>query len=92
MLQSQLEVGLHGGATRMVEMHPEGDGYAAHVTFYEPGEYHLAFHGMPERHRLSHELGEYEIDVWHEKLGIQKTSVILAEGETKEVNITFLKP
>ncbi len=64
MRQSQLEVGLHGGVTRMVEMHQEGDGYAAHVTFYEPGEYHLAFHGMPERHWLSHELGEHEIDVY----------------------------
>lgn len=36
--------------------------------------------------------GKYEIDVWHEKLGIQKTSVILDEDETKEVNITFSKP
>ena len=65
MLESRMEIEHHAsGAVRTVEMHPEGDGYAAHVMFYEPGEYHLAFHGMPNRHRLSYKMGEYEIDVY----------------------------
>ncbi len=36
--------------------------------------------------------GAYEIEAWHEKLGVQKMSVTVAEGETKEVNLTFSKP
>jgi len=36
--------------------------------------------------------GEYQIEAWHEKLGIQKASVVLAEGETKEINFSFSKP
>lgn len=36
--------------------------------------------------------GTYEIQAWHEKLGTQKQSVTVADGETKEVNFTFSKP
>ena len=36
--------------------------------------------------------GTYEIEAWHEKLPAQKTSVTLAEGETKEVNFTLTVP
>jgi len=36
--------------------------------------------------------GTYEIEAWHEKLGVQKQSVTLADGETKEINFTFTKP
>jgi len=36
--------------------------------------------------------GEYEVEAWHEKLGPQRTKVVLAEGETKEINFTFSRP
>ena len=36
--------------------------------------------------------GEYEVEAWHEKLGTHRTTVTLAEGETKEINIKFAKP
>lgn len=36
--------------------------------------------------------GTYEVEAWHEKLGTQKQSVTLAEGESKEANFTFTKP
>lgn len=36
--------------------------------------------------------GEYEIEAWHEKLGVMKEKVILADGEAKEINFTFSKP
>ncbi|MFB3112771.1 MAG: hypothetical protein ACE10G_12120, partial [Gemmatimonadales bacterium] len=65
MLESRMEIEHHAsGVGRTVEMHPEGDGYAAHVTFFEPGEYHLQFHGTPEDHALSTEMGEQEIVVF----------------------------
>ncbi len=52
-----------GGPVRIVEVEPEGDGYGAHLMFFEPGEHHIRFMGVPERHRLSLEMGEYEIQV-----------------------------
>ncbi len=36
--------------------------------------------------------GTYEVEAWHEKLGTQKISVTVAEGESKEANFTFTKP
>ena len=36
--------------------------------------------------------GEYELEAWHEKLGTQKMTVTLTEGETKEADFTFTKP
>lgn len=36
--------------------------------------------------------GEYEIEAWHEKLGTKTTSVVLAEGDTKEISFSFSKP
>ena len=35
--------------------------------------------------------GTYEVEAWHEKLGIQKVSVTVAEGETKTADFTFSK-
>ncbi len=69
MLESRMEIEHHAsGVGRTVEMHPEGEGYAAHVMFYEPGEYHLQFHGAPDGHRLSREMGEQAIDVFRHHL------------------------
>jgi len=36
--------------------------------------------------------GAYELEIWHEKLGIKKASVNLLEGETKEVNVALSIP
>lgn len=52
-----------GGGLRAVAMEPEGDGYSAHVMFYEPGMHHLHFLARAERHRLVHEFGDHEIEV-----------------------------
>ncbi len=35
--------------------------------------------------------GEYTIEAWHEKLGVQEAKVTLAEGESKTVEIVFKK-
>ncbi len=36
--------------------------------------------------------GTYDLEAWHEKLGVQKATITVAEGETKEANFTFSKP
>jgi len=36
--------------------------------------------------------GTYTVEAWHEKLGIQKASITLAEGGTNEMNFTFSRP
>lgn len=36
--------------------------------------------------------GEYEIEIWHEKLGTQTAKVTVAAGETKVQDFTLLKP
>lgn len=64
LTESELEIESHAtGATQVVGMLPEGDGYAAHVMFFEPGEHHLHLTGMPHGHRLMVDLGEHEIEV-----------------------------
>lgn len=64
MRQVQLEIEHeNGGPTRVVDMEPEGEGFAAHVTFFEPGEHHVHVLGMPEQHRLMRRMGEIEVDV-----------------------------
>lgn len=64
MRQVQLEIEHeNGGPARVVDMEPEGEGFAAHVTFFEPGEHHVHVLGMPEQHRLMRRMGETEVDV-----------------------------
>lgn len=36
--------------------------------------------------------GNYEIQIWHEKLGTQQMEVTLTEGETKEMHFTMSRP
>ena len=36
--------------------------------------------------------GTYDVEAWHEKMGTQKQSVTVAEGDSKEINFTFSKP
>ena len=36
--------------------------------------------------------GTYDVEAWHEKLGTQKISVTVAEGENKVADFTFKKP
>jgi len=84
MLRSALEIGHHeSGAARTVEMHAEGDGYAAHVMFFEPGEYHLRFSGMPTKHRLMHEMGEFEVEAkrYHKVVGPYWVEVEMSPGQ-----------
>ncbi len=52
-----------GGPAQRVTLEPEGEHYAAHVMFFQPGEHHLHFMGVPERHHLMKEMGEHEVDV-----------------------------
>lgn len=66
MMMSEVEFELSpadGGETIVVTAEPAGEGYAAHVTFFKSGEYHLHVMGTPEGHMLSMEMGEMEIDV-----------------------------
>ena len=72
LTHSELEIQhADGSEPRVVSMEPAGEGYAAHVTFFEPGEHHIHFRGMPSRHRLIGDLGEIEVDVVrrHESVG-----------------------
>ena len=84
MLQSALWIEHHeSGAARTVEMHAEGDGYAAHVMFFEPGEYHLQFSGMPTKHRLMHEMGGVEVEPkrYHIVVGPYWVEVEMSPGQ-----------
>lgn len=36
--------------------------------------------------------GIYEVEAWHEKLGTQRQSITIADGETKDIVFTFSKP
>ncbi len=36
--------------------------------------------------------GTYEVEAWHEKLGVQKQTVTIADGETKDIAFNFSKP
>jgi hypothetical protein len=38
------------------------------------------------------EPGEYEIEAWHERLGVQKATVTVAADKPGEANFTFSKP
>lgn len=62
MREPQLEIEhADGGPVRLVDLQPEGDGYAAHVMFFEEGEHHLHFMGRPAGHRMRVEMGEHEV-------------------------------
>ncbi len=95
MRHSQLEI-QHavGGPVRSVELKPEDGGYAAHVTFFEPGEHHLHFMGTPERHQLMWEMGELEVAVQRQHRVIGPYWVELAvspapvmEGESAHIHL-----
>jgi hypothetical protein len=61
--QPHLEIEHQGVQVGVVEMERVGDEYEAHVTFFEHGEHHLHFRGVPHKHRLEWELGDHELDV-----------------------------
>ncbi len=84
----------NGGPIRIVEAQPEGDGYAAHVMFFEPGEHHMRFMGVPERHRLLLEMGEQEILVQrtHQVMGpywveLELSPAPVVEGMTAHIHV-----
>lgn len=83
-----------GGPARVVAMEPDGEEFAAHVTFFEPGEHHLHFKGTPERHQLQLELGEAEIhaDRRHAVVGpywieIETTPAPISPNTTAHVHL-----
>lgn len=64
MRSAELEVEHEAsGAVQTFPMAAEENGFAASVTFFQPGDHHLHFHGMPEHHSLMAELGEHEVAV-----------------------------
>lgn len=64
MGDAQLEIQhADGGAVRTVSMESAGDGYAAHVMFFEPGDHHIHLMGIPHRHTITWEVGEHEVHV-----------------------------
>ena len=93
MRRAELEIEHEGSPVRIVELTPEGDGYAAHVTFFEPGEHHLHLHGMPEGHHLMAEMGDREIDVHrrHQVIGpywveLELDPAPVLEGQTAHIH------
>lgn len=64
MRQMQLQIESAGdGTMRTIDLQLEGEGYAAHVTFFQPGEHHVMVMAMPERHHLMKQLHEHEVHV-----------------------------
>lgn len=51
------------GAMQTVDMEQADHGYAAHVTFFQPGEHHVHFTGRAHRHTIRWEFGETEVDI-----------------------------
>lgn len=81
------------GASRVVPVEPEGHGYAAHVTFFAPGEHHLHLEARPEGHNLMHEMGETELEVHrhHRVIGpywveIEVSPAPVLEGQTGHIH------
>ena len=95
MLEAEVEIEpVAGGPARIAELAPEGEGYAAHVMFFEPGEHHLHFRGIPELHRLLWEMGEAEIEVHrlHKVIGpywveLEIPTGMILEGTATHVHV-----
>ncbi len=82
------------GEVQVIDMEPEGEGFAAHVMFYEEGAHHVHFEGIPERHRLMWRLGETEVEVHnaHRIIGpywveLELSPAPLLEGEVGQVHV-----
>lgn len=63
MQHGEMEVEHPGGYSRIVGMDRMGDGLTAHMMFFEPGRYRLRFRGTPMGHGMTHDMGEYMVDV-----------------------------
>ncbi len=93
MREARLEIEHEGGDVRVMEMEPEGDGYAAHVMFFEAGEHHLHFIGRPDGHHVMGELGDMEIEVHrrHQVIGpywveLEVSPAPVLEGEEGHIH------
>jgi len=87
MQSAELEVEhVASGAVQTFPMEAETHGYAASVTFFQPGDHHLHLHGMPERHSLMAELGEHELDVHrlHQEIGPYWVEIELSPSPVRE--------
>ncbi len=83
-----------GGPVRSVQMSPEGDEYAAHVTFFQPGDNHVTIMGRPPRHGLMMTLGEFEVHAErrHEVIGdywveLEVLPAPLYEGDDGDIRL-----
>jgi hypothetical protein len=92
--QPHLEIEHEGVQVGVVEMERVGDEYEAHVTFFEHGEHHLHFRGVPNKHRLEWELGDHEIDVHnaHRVIGpywveLELSPAPVLEGEEGHIHV-----
>ncbi len=84
MLQSQLEIRHHdGGGVRTFAMEPDGDGYSAHVMFFDPGEHEMHFSGILKGHRLMQQMGEMEIEAHrhHQVIGLYWVEIEMSPGQ-----------
>lgn len=83
-----------GGAPQTVAMEPEGNGYAAHVHFFQSGEHHLHLHAVPQQHHLMREMGEDDVEVHrqHQIIGPYWVELGLTGpvDEGQEAHIHFL--
>jgi hypothetical protein len=74
---------IDGGAVRALELHAEGDGYAAHPIFFEPGEHHVHLHGVVSGHHLMTEMGETEVEALrhHAVIGPYWVEIEMSPGQ-----------
>lgn len=94
MHRSQLEIQhADGGEPRLIDMEPEGDGYAAHVLFFVEGEYHLHFFGQPKGHTIMTEMGEHEIEVHrqHRVIGPYRAELEVTPAPVEENSSAHVK-
>jgi hypothetical protein len=95
MHRSQLQIQHASGSDpEVVDMEPDEHGYAAHVRFFEEGEYHLHFLGIPKGHAIMAEIGQHDIEVHnqHRLVGpywveLEIASAPILENTTAHVSV-----
>lgn len=70
------------------DVHPWMNGYVAVMD--NP---YFAVSGLDGKYEISGlDAGDYEVEVWHEKLGVQTLKVTVAAAETKTQDVTLKRP
>lgn len=83
MREAQLQIERHDGTEpQIIPLGMEGDGFAAHVRFFDPGEHHVHFMGLLRRHQFMHEFGEVEVEAnrLHQMIGPYWVEIELSPG------------